>query len=245
VGIVALNSAVWREPGREPEDLLDVLEEAEVEHLVGLVEHDEAGGVEDQRVAGDQVEHAAHGPDDDVAAGPQLRLLRADRGAAEHGHDVHALVRPVGADRLGDLDAELAGRGQHEPLDHAVLGVHVLEHGQAERRRLSAARLGLADHVAALEERRYGLDLDRARDSYPTSRRAASMGSDSPRSAKDGMRDGAYGLGGPRPPVRLRLAPDAGAGHVERRLLRRRDLRRRRLKPLPGREHDHRRRSLT
>ena len=38
-GIVALKSAVWRPPGAG-EDLLDVLEEAEVEHLVGLVEHE-------------------------------------------------------------------------------------------------------------------------------------------------------------------------------------------------------------
>ena len=37
--------------GRVPQDRLDVLEEPEVEHLVGLVEDDEAGFVEHQRVA--------------------------------------------------------------------------------------------------------------------------------------------------------------------------------------------------
>ena len=42
-GIVAENSAVWRPPGVRPKDPLDVLEEAEVEHLVGLVEHDDSG----------------------------------------------------------------------------------------------------------------------------------------------------------------------------------------------------------
>ena len=65
-------------------------------------------------------------------------------------------------------------------------------------------------------------------DSYPTSRRAASMGSDSPRSAKDGMRDGAYGLGALARPW-VWLAPEAGAGDVERGLLGRRGFRRRRL----------------
>ena len=50
-GMVAENSAVWRDAGRQGEDLLDVLEEAEVEHLVGLVEHDEAGGWSIDRVA--------------------------------------------------------------------------------------------------------------------------------------------------------------------------------------------------
>ena len=73
---------------RRREDLLDVLEEAEVEHLVGLVEHDVAAAVQLQRAARDEVEHAADGADDDVAAAAQLRLLVADRRAAEDGDDV-------------------------------------------------------------------------------------------------------------------------------------------------------------
>ena len=68
--MVALNSAVWRPPGVKREDALDVLEEAEVEHLVGLVEHDVAAGVQHQRVARDEVEHAADGADHDLAARP-------------------------------------------------------------------------------------------------------------------------------------------------------------------------------
>ena len=75
---------------RQREDLLDVLEEAEVEHLVGLVEDHEAAVVQHQRVARDQVEHAPDGPDDDVPAGAQLRLLGADRRAAEDRHHVDA-----------------------------------------------------------------------------------------------------------------------------------------------------------
>src|ERR1044071_1706627 len=50
---------------RVGEDLLDILEEAEVEHLVRLVEHDVAARVEHQRVARDQVQHAADRADDD------------------------------------------------------------------------------------------------------------------------------------------------------------------------------------
>src|SRR5215210_1519608 len=75
-------------------------------------------------------------------------------------------------------------------------------------------------------------------DSYPTSRRAASMDSESPRSAKEGIRRGAYGLGALARPW-VWLAPDAGAGDVERGLLGRRGLRLRRLEALPGREQDH------
>ncbi len=56
--------------GRQREDLLDVLEEAEVEHLVGLVEDEVAARVQHQRVARDQVEHAADGADDDLRRPP-------------------------------------------------------------------------------------------------------------------------------------------------------------------------------
>jgi hypothetical protein len=118
--------------------------------------------VEDQRGALDEVEHPAHRADDDLAAGAQLGLLRADRRAAEHRHDVDALALAVGADRLGDLDAQLARRREHERLDVGVARVDVLDHRQAERGGLARPGLGLADHVAALEQRRDGLLLDRA-----------------------------------------------------------------------------------
>ena len=134
------------------EDLLDVLEEAEVEHLVGLVEHDVAAGVQQQRVARDEVEHAADRPDHDLALLLELRLLGADRRAAEDGDGVDALAGAVGAQRLGDLDAELARRGEDERLDLAVVGVDELDHRQPEGGGLAGSGLRLADHVAAVEQ---------------------------------------------------------------------------------------------
>ena len=148
---------------RQRQDPLDVLQEAEVEHLVGLVEDDEPARVKHQRVAGDQVLDPADGADDDVAAGAQLRLLGADRGAAEHGHDVDALALAVCAQGLRDLDAQLARRRQHEALNLVLGGIDVLEHRQAERGRLARARLRLADYVGAVQQRRDRLLLDRAR----------------------------------------------------------------------------------
>ena len=114
-------------------------------------------------MARDQVLDPSHGADHDLAAGPQLRLLAADRGAAEHGDDVDALALAVRAQRLRDLDAELARRRQHEPLDVVLRGIDVLEHRQPEGRRLARAGLRLPDHVEALEQRRDRLLLDRAR----------------------------------------------------------------------------------
>ena len=80
--------------------------------------------------------------------GLELRLLRADRRAAEHGDGVDAACAAVGAQRLRDLDAQLARRRQHERLDVRVVGVDELEHRQPERGRLAGAGLRLADHVA-------------------------------------------------------------------------------------------------
>ena len=100
--------------------------------------------------------------DDDVPAGAQLRLLGADRRAAEDGDDVDALARAVRAQRLRDLDAQLARRRQHERLHLVDVRIDVLDQRQAERRRLARAGLRLADHVRAGEQRRDALLLDRA-----------------------------------------------------------------------------------
>ena len=58
---------------RRLEDRLDVLGEAHVEHLVGLVEHDDAHAVERQRAAADVVERPARRGDDDVDAARAAR----------------------------------------------------------------------------------------------------------------------------------------------------------------------------
>ena len=113
-GSVAENSTVWRSVRRGPEDRLDVLGEAHVEHLVGLVEHDDADAVEPQRAAIDVVDRPARRGDDDVDAVAQGAELAADRLAAVDRQDPHAELAPVAVHRLGHLHGELAGRHQHE-----------------------------------------------------------------------------------------------------------------------------------
>ncbi len=146
-----------------PEDLLHVLEEAEVEHLVGLVEHEVAAREQRERVAREQVEHAPDGPDHDLRALLELRLLGPDRRAAEHGDGIDPAVLAVGPQRLRHLDAQLARRREHERLGVGVVGIDEVDHRQAEGGGLAGARLGLADHVAAVEQVRDRLLLDRAR----------------------------------------------------------------------------------
>ena len=144
-------------------DLLDVLDEAEVEHLVGLVEDDVAGRGQHQRAARDQVHDPPDGGDDDVGALAQPRLLGLDRGAAEDGDDLDVEVLGVGAQRLGDLDAELAGRRHHDRLGLLRGRIEVLQQRQAEGGGLAGAGLRLADYVLAAEQRRDRLLLNRGR----------------------------------------------------------------------------------
>ena len=116
-GIVAENSATFLSVGGVGEDRLDVVGEAHVEHLVGLVEHQEA---QLRQVEGALVE-VVHDPagraDDDVDAAAQRAQLDAVPLAAVDGEHVHALdVGGVLLEGLADLQGELAGGREHQRL---------------------------------------------------------------------------------------------------------------------------------
>ena len=119
--------------GVSPRIVLDVLGEAHVEHLVGLVEHDHLEAAQVQRAPVDVVERAAGRRHHDVDAAPERAELPADRLAAVDREHPRAHVAPVAVHRLGDLHRELA-RGHQD---------------QRERLRLSAVRRGSAGGRAA------------------------------------------------------------------------------------------------
>ena len=106
------------------------------------------------------------------AACAQPRLLGRDRLAAEHRDDLDRQVLGVGAQGLGDLDAELAGRGEDERL--GLVGAPGRGTGASAVRSGSLAGPGLrlADHVVAGEELRDRLLLDRRSDPRSRARRA-------------------------------------------------------------------------
>ena len=81
-GMVAENSIVCRSSGTIAQDALDVGQEAQVEHLVGLVQHQRADLAEHQVALFGQVEQAAGRADDDVDALAQRRDLRLVGAAA-------------------------------------------------------------------------------------------------------------------------------------------------------------------
>ena len=131
--------------GGRGEDRLEVLGEAHVEHLVGLVEDDHLDAIEAQAAALEVVDRPAGCRDDDVDAAPQAAQLLADRLAAVDRQDPGAELAAVLVERLGDLHRQLARRDQDERRRAALAGLpdgDALEGRQRERGRLAGARSG-------------------------------------------------------------------------------------------------------
>ena len=151
------------------EDAADVGQEAHVEHPVGLVEHEHL----ERRVVDVAEAHVVEEPsgrrDDDLRAGAQRALLRAHVDAA---HDGHRREPDVVAERqrlLVDLQRQLARRREDERAELAVRrpAVQALQDRQEERRRLAGAGGRAADQVAAGQDHRDRLRLDRRRPGVP------------------------------------------------------------------------------
>ena len=95
------------------ENFFDVGAEADVEHAVGFVEHDELELVELQRAAAEVVEDAAGRADDDVGALLQPVDLRAERLAAVDGRGANLAAVGQPFDFVADLHGQLA-RGHQD-----------------------------------------------------------------------------------------------------------------------------------
>ena len=143
------------------DDPLDIREEAHVQHLVGLVEHEDPHAAEVEVAPLRQVDQATGRTDDDVDTrleGVDLRLVGA---AAVHGEHADPLDAAGAIDVGGHLEAELAGRADDEGLRDALTRLDALQDGHAEAERLPGAGLGLADDVRSARRDRESLLLDR------------------------------------------------------------------------------------
>ena len=164
--IVAENRAVWRVGRDGGQHRIEVLGEAHVEHLVGLVEHDELDGIEVQAAPGQVVDGPSWRRDDEVHAAPQAAQLLADRLPAVDRQHADARRPPVAMDRLGHLHRELARRHEDEPANPSVATIapgDPLDPGKREGRRLAGAGRRFGEDVATLQEWRDRLPLDRRR----------------------------------------------------------------------------------
>ena len=150
------------------DDAPDRLDEAHVEHLVGLVEHQGLDAFERHVATVQVVEQAAGRGDQHVDAARQRLDLRAVADAAIDGGDLDAEIASVGAEAVADLAAQLTRGAQHEhaaaaPHRLALVGGEAVQDRQREGGRLAGAGLGDALQVPAFEHARDGLDLDRRR----------------------------------------------------------------------------------
>jgi hypothetical protein len=130
------------------------MDEAEVQHLVGFVEHEDFNVLEADGALFDQVDQAAGSSDEYVHAALKLADLRADLGAAANHRHAQAEAGAVGFERGGNLAGEFAGRGQHEHAralvrGRALVAEQLVEDRSSEGQRLAGAGLGEAHDIAA------------------------------------------------------------------------------------------------
>ena len=155
------------------EDALDVGQEAQVEHLVGLVQHEHLDVAEVQGPTVGQVEQPARRADDDLDAVGQCLQLGLVAHPAVQGDDAGVALGGRDREVLADLAGQLTRRGDDQRLRGARLGQRVevalagdddaLQQRDAERQRLAGAGARLADHVGAGQGDRDGHRLDRER----------------------------------------------------------------------------------
>jgi len=148
-------------PRQRLEDPPDVRQEALVEHMVGLVEHENLDLAQTEHALLEQVEHASGAADHDLGAPAEGADLTADRDASVQGHHLDAGELGERADLGRNLGGQLPGGSDHQGLG-AVLGSfeEPVEQGQRERGRLAGTGMGQAQHVAAVEAGGNGLVLD-------------------------------------------------------------------------------------
>ena len=109
------------------------------------------------------VDRTAGGGDDDFDALLERADLAADRLAAEHGERADAERTGIALDGLVDLDRKLTGRDEDQGAGGAVgtAARDALEDGKSECGGLAGAGGRLAEQVAAADQRRDRLELDR------------------------------------------------------------------------------------
>ncbi|EQB30589.1 hypothetical protein M529_19780 [Sphingobium ummariense RL-3] len=140
---------------RRVEDLLQILAEAHVEHLVGFVENGRAQRGEIERAALQMIAQAARRADDDMRAAVQRPPFPAGVHAADAGRDPGARVAIEPFQFPADLQRQLARRRDDERQrgggigQLAIVAQQLARHGEAEGNGLARSGLRRDDEVAA------------------------------------------------------------------------------------------------
>ena len=135
---------------RMGEDFFDILDEAHVQHFVGLVEDQVLEFPDVKRSPVQVVEYPARRSDDHVDALGQSAELLAHRSAAVDGRDRQLAAAVQRQQFFGHLQRQLARRNKDQGLSRALERTEPFENRQAERGGLAGPGLGLRDDVVRL-----------------------------------------------------------------------------------------------
>ncbi len=135
------------------------MDEAEVEHSIGLVENQDLDPRQGERFTVDEVEQAPGCRHQDVDTRREPPLLCPNRDAAEYDRSGERQLAPIGAEALGDLASQFSRRAEHErsaAAGHSPCRCagEALENRQCESGCLAGPGLGDAAEIAAAEHLR-------------------------------------------------------------------------------------------
>ena len=140
----------------------DILKKAHIQHPVRFVQHHGLDLIQTDGFAVVVVHQTAGRGNHDLGLLFQLFQLTADAGTAvKHGNPDALEVSQQSSELITDLNGQLPGRGKDQGLNGILLGIDVLDHGNAEGEGLAGAGGGFGDHILPLHERRNGLLLNR------------------------------------------------------------------------------------
>src|SRR5580700_7021214 len=102
-------------PGRKlGDDLTNIVDEAHVEHAVGLVQHEKLHVAKTQRIAPDEIEQPSWCRDEDINPVEQRPDLAAHRYAADRQCGREAKMTAIDAETVENLTRKLARRAENQ-----------------------------------------------------------------------------------------------------------------------------------
>ena len=152
--------------GQQCQQAVEFFRETQVQQAVRLVQHQQLDVGQGERVAVNQVQQAPGRGHHNVGAAAQAHHLRVDGHAAENDGDLQGLALGLGqgANGLTHLRRQLTRRHQHQGLRsaraHQRALLQPLQQGQRKRGRFARTGLGGAQHIAPLQRRGNGSQLN-------------------------------------------------------------------------------------
>lgn len=141
--------------GQVAVDVVDLLLESLIQHLIGLVKDEHLDTPGAQGSPADHVKNTTWRARHDMLAVVQFPDVLPEVGAADAGVALHVHVVSEGQHDLLDLNGQLTGRRQAQHLGFSDRRVDGLQQGDGKRRCFAGTRLGLRNDIPTLYD---GLD---------------------------------------------------------------------------------------